>query len=453
MKSLPLLVVLVFSVFQLIAVADSSVGKGMIVRLNRNLDSQGVLKALAPQGAVKAEVLIASMGLYRVEFKKNLGPSALLGSLNRNAVVRYAQPNHKVQLRQVANDAKFIEQWSLNGRSSTGDTSVTRAWDIGTGGKDKLGNDIVVAVVDGGIDITHSDLVPNLFTFKDEIPGNGIDDDGNGYVDDVHGWDALEESGSLPTNSYEIYHGTHVAGIVGAKGNNGQHTTGINWDVKILTVVGSTGDTARVAKAYGYVIAQKKLYRQTHGKKGANVVVTNSSFGVDFAKCDDAEYVLWNDLYNAMGEEGILSAVATANQDIDVDEVGDVPSGCTSPYILSVTNSNSNDELESRSAYGAKMVDLAAPGTEIPSTVPGNMVASDTGTSMATPHVAGAVGLLYNGASKKFAEYSVTEPAKAALALKDILLQSVDALPAFKDKCVTGGRLNIFKAMDTVSKY
>ncbi|HBR86466.1 MAG TPA: peptidase, partial [Candidatus Marinimicrobia bacterium] len=145
-----------------------------------------------------------------------------------------------------------------------------------------LGDTIVVAVVDGGMMLTHTDLVPNLWTNYNEIPGNNIDDDNNGYIDDIHGWDAYSSDGSIPGDG----HGTHVGGIIGAKGNNGSMVTGVNWDVKIMAIAGSSSNTSTVLEAYGYALDQRAMYDSTNGALGAFVVATNSSFGIDFADCN-----------------------------------------------------------------------------------------------------------------------------------------------------------------------
>ncbi len=370
--------------------------------------------------------------------------------------MKYAQPDHVVKLRQSPNDPELKSQWSLNGLSSRGDIEATKAWELGTGGKDTEGKDLVVAVIDGGVDTSHKDLKENIWANSNEIPGNQKDDDGNGYIDDVNGWNAVEDNGVVKGSAGDqgYLHGTHVAGIIGAQGNNRLQVAGLNWNTKIMAVVGSSGETSVVAKAYGYVIAQKKLWIESEGKQGANIVVTNSSFGVDEADCSSADFSLWNDLYNEMGSLGILSVVATSNADVDVDEIGDVPSGCKSPYIISVTNTDSEDEKYSGGAgFGAKSIHLGAPGTEILSTVPGDKTKKLTGTSMATPHVTGAVALLHSLASKKFVEEYKKDPKKAAKELKTILLKSVDAVSSLKGNTITEGRLNVFKAADTISKY
>jgi len=436
---------------------DSAHSKKVIIRFQPELSDSQIRSLFENQEVEKLEVLVPSLNLYSVTFKKPASGKTFLRTFaNSPKIIKYAQPNHVVKLRQSPNDPELKSQWSLNGLSARGDIGATQAWELGTGGKDAEGNELVVAVIDGGVDIAHKDLKSNIWTNSKEVPGNQKDDDGNGYVDDINGWNAVEDNGVIHGTAGDqgYLHGTHVAGIIGAQGNNRLQVAGLNWNTKIMGVVGSSGETSVVAKAYGYVIAQKKLWIESEGKKGANIVVTNSSFGVDEADCSSADFSLWNDLYNEMGSLGILSVVATSNSSVDVDEVGDVPSGCKSPYIISVTNTDSEDEKYSGGAgFGAKSVHLGAPGTEILSTVPGDKTKKLTGTSMATPHVTGAVALLHSLASKKFVEEYKNDPKKAAKELKTILLKSVDKVSSLKGNTITEGRLNVFKAADTISKY
>lgn len=431
--------------------------KRIIVRFDSQLKTQEVESFLQNPEVEKVEVLVPDLNLFSVTFKNSSAGRGFIRAFSSSrGLVRYAQPDHVVKLRQNPNDPDLEHQWSLNGISSKGNIQAAEAWELGTGGKTAQGDEIVVAVVDGGTDIHHSDLKNNLWVNKQEIPGNDKDDDDNGFIDDVNGWNAYEESGNLVGEPQDMnfMHGTHVAGIIGAQGNNGLQVTGINWQTKIMGVSGSSGETSVVAKAYGYVIAQKKLWLKTGGKKGANVVVTNSSFGVDNADCSSPDFVIWNDLYNEMGKLGILSVVATANADVDVDKEGDVPSACKSPFIVAVTNTDSEDERYSSGAgYGARSIHLGAPGTDIISTVPGNKTKKLTGTSMATPHVSGSIALLHHIASKRFSQFYKKEPAEAAKELKKVLLESVDLVSSLTDITVTGGRLNVFKAANTLSKY
>ena len=297
--------------------------------------------------------------------------------------------------------------------------------------------------------LTHADLIPNLWTNWGEIPGNGIDDDNNGYIDDIHGWNAYSSNGSIPSDG----HGTHVAGIVGAKGNNGNYVSGVNWDVKLMALGGSSGTTSIVLEAYGYILDQRAIYDSTGGASGAFVVATNSSFGVNNADCNSATYSLWNDMYNAMGQYGILSCGATMNNNSNVDVTGDVPTGCESDYMVSVTNTTRNDSKNSGAAYGVTTIDLGAPGTQILSTYTGGGTSSLSGTSMASPHVAGAIGFIHASMSSGLASFYRSSPDQGAIIIKQIILDGTDQLASLNGITVSGGRLNLYNSAVLSMEY
>lgn len=394
-------------------------------------------------------VLVKQLDIYLVRFDQKLDVNMAVDMLSGHPKLLWAQADHVLSQRVTPNDPSYSSQWAWN-QATDRDIDAPEAWDIATGGTDIGGDDIVVAIVDGGCLLTHTDLAANIWQNTAEVNGvNGVDDDGNGYIDDKNGWDAFANDGSIPTDN----HGTHVSGTVGAVTNNGSMVAGVNWSVKLMEVAASSSQTSVISIGYGYVLDQKTLWWTSGGTQGANVVSTNSSFGVDLAFCTSGTYPVWNDLYNAMGEVGILSACATANANYNVDTQGDVPTSCSSPYMISVTNTTSTDAKNSGAAYGATTIDLGAPGTSITSTTSNGSTGSLTGTSMSTPHVAGAVALMHAAASVGFYNYYNLYPDSGALALKQMLLDGTDPITALAGITVTGGRLNLYNSCLAISQF
>jgi len=424
-------------------------GEYILMLQNGERPSQVIDQLPASHKDVTQRLLSGRLNIWLVAFQEEASSTNnLLPSFRRLPEVQMAQRNHNVTQRDTTpNDPLFSQKWGLNNNGQSGgvtgaDISAPEAWEKTTGGVTAKGDSIVVAVIDGGFDLQHEDL--RYWKNQNEVPSNGIDDDNNGYIDDYDGWNAYNQDGSLPSDN----HGTHVSGIVGADGNNNTGLTGVNWNLRVMPIAGSSGDEATVLEAYGYALEMRALYETTGGQEGAYVVATNSSFGVDFA--DPANYPVWCAFYDSLGSYGILSAGATINSSENIDNVGDVPTGCSSPWLVSVTNSTRQDQLNSSAGYGATTIDLAAPGTDINSTVTGSQYNDLTGTSMATPQVAGAIALLYSVNCPQLIDAYEQSPASVALMIKDIVLNATDPLSPLQGKTVSGGRLNIDRAIDSV---
>lgn len=384
----------------------------------------------------------------------------ILDWLKAKPEVQVAQYNHYVQDRFVEpDDANYVngDMWDMHntGQNSgldDADIDAPEAWTLSTGGLTTNGDTIVVAVIDGGFRLTHSDL--NFWRNNFEIPGNSVDDDNNGYIDDYTGWDATNnDNNPQSTSNNTNNHGTHVSGTVGAIGNNNLCVTGVNWNVKVMPIRGSSGNEAVVVAAYAYAAEMRRKYNQSNGAEGAFVVATNSSFGVDNGQ--PANYPLWSAMYDSMGVLGILSAGATANQNYNIDLTGDIPTSCPSDYLISVTNTTRTDTKANAAGYGLTTIDLGAPGSSITSTTSSSntSVGSLSGTSMATPHVAGAIALMMSYACPQMIDDYKMYPDSIAKIFKDYLLQSTDPIAALNGTTVTGGRLNINNALLALDNY
>jgi Subtilisin-like serine proteases len=360
----------------------------------------------------------ADLGWQRVKLPEGLNLKKAIAAYEQMPEVEAVQPNFYYHLQAVPNDTQFGSLWGMT------KISAPAAWDLTTGS-----STVVVAVIDTGMKYTHEDLAANVWTNPGEINGNGIDDDGNGFIDDYYGWDFFYDD----SDPYDEHgHGTHVAGTIGAVGNNGLGVAGVNWNVRIMPIkiYNSSGygtTSTMLINAYNYIRMMKN--------RGVNIRVTNNSY----SGCDEAcgYDQATKDAIDALGEAGILNVFAAGNDSRNVETNPAYPASYTSPSILSVAASTSSDARAGFSNWGTTSVDLAAPGQGILSTV---MSAANygtmSGTSMAAPHVAGAAALL--------AAYN---PELSPVSLKATLMNTVDVLPAWTTLAKSGGRLNIDRAL------
>lgn len=418
----------------------------VIVMLKHGESTQRLINSLGSINLQVKEPVVDYMNIWLFKFDNSrTSEQNALSEIRKNSGVALAQLNHYVTNRAqvLPNDPSFGQQWSLNNTGQSGgtvdaDIDAPEAWGLTTSGLTAAGDTIVVAIVDGGFYFNH----PDLHFWKNwfEIPANGIDDDNNGYVDDVNGWNAVSNNGTIGTDN----HGSHCSGIAGAIGNNSLGISGVNWNVQIMGVQGSSSNEAVVLRAYGYCLKQRRVYNSTNGQRGAFVVVTSSSFGVDYGQ--PANYPLWCAFYDSLGTAGILSAGATANLNINIDVQGDIPTACTSDWLITVTNTTNTDAKNSGAAYGLTTIDLGAPGTSVYSTTSAGNYANMTGTSMATPHVAGAVGFLFSVAPLSWIQQYKLTPGPYALQVKQKIMQGVDPKPSLQNITVSGGRLNIYNS-------
>lgn len=387
--------------------------------------------------------LIPSMDIWLVQFDEDVVDlSEALSILRHDMAVSIAQPNHIITERLIPDDPFFTLQWHHE-QSGDHDIDTPQAWDITTGGSTALGHDIVVCVVEiGGAKWNTADIMENHWINVNEIAGNGIDDDSNGYIDDVDGWNAQAGNDNLAEGD----HGTRVSSMIGSKGNNTLGVTGVNWDVKLMQVqIGGSNEAAAI-EGYAYPLAMRRLFNQTGGSQGAFVVATNSSWGTDNGQPTDAP--LWCAMYDSLGSEGVLSCGSTTNNNVNVDEVGDLPTACPSEFMISVARTNSED-IRAGGGYGITTIDLAAPGDAVylaNNTSYGNT----TGTSFSSPCVAGAIALLYSAPCTSIAEQSLSDPVFAALQMRDVILEGVDATDQLLTEMVSGGRLNVWNSLQQI---
>lgn len=382
------------------------------------------LAAVRVQGEVSAPM---RAWLFRFD-PATVAPEAMLRAFRAHAGVQMAQYNHLVKPREVPNDAQYGQQWHHQNIDSE------EAWEVTTGGVTALGDTIVVAIIEKA-DLPHPDLAANTWINRQEVPDNGTDDDQNGYVDDVRGWNPA-------MGNDEVYggpHGTQVAGMIGAVGDNGVQVVGANWHVKMMPVHYASTLESDVLAAYTYPLVMRRLYNQTGGSKGAFVVATNASWGVDGGQPADAP--IWCAMYDTLGTAGVLSCGATANNNVNIDLVGDLPTACPSEYLIAVTATNSAD-MRTFSGYGATTIDVGAPGSNVFTTTIGGGTGSTSGTSFASPLTAGVLALMYSVPCQGLAALAHGAPEVAAQHVRDALFAGVEQVGNLPGQTVTGGRIN-----------
>ncbi|MFC1717863.1 Ig-like domain-containing protein, partial [Candidatus Poribacteria bacterium] len=352
---------------------------------------------------------------------------AAIRELKKDKNVKYVEPDYEIQIAgTIPNDPGFDDLWGLH---NTGqiigtpdvDIDAPEAWDIETGD-----SNLVIAVIDTGVDYNHEDLSANMWTNPGEIPDNGIDDDNNGYVDDYYGWDFCN-SDNDPMDDYG--HGTHCSGTIAAVGDNGIGVTGINWQARIMALKfirsDGYGSTSDAIAAVQYATSMKQDF-------GIPVIATSNSWGGP-----DSSQALVDAIAESDAAE-ILFVAAAGNDGQNNDIIPFYPANHDVPNVISVAATDYFDDLAWFSNYGAISVDLAAPGVDILSTIPGNNYQYNDGTSMATPHVSGVVGLV-----------KAQFPTITHLQIRDRILGSVNIVPGLQGSSVTGGRLNAWNALDT----
>lgn len=356
--------------------------------------------------------------------------ASALADLRNDPSVEYAEPNWIYTTGATATDPYYTNGslWGMYGPSTSPanqyGSNAAAAWAAGYTGS----STVYVGIIDEGIQYTHPDLNGQVWTNPYD-PADGIDNDGNGYVDDVNGWDFAGNDNTIydgGTRGRSDNHGTHVAGTIAGKANNGQGVVGINWNIKLISAkfLGSRGGTtANAVKAVDYLTNLKI-------KHGINLVASNNSWGG--GGYSQALY----DAISRANNAGILFIAAAGNSGTNNDTTASYPSNYDLPNVIAVAAIDSNGGLASFSQYGKTTVDLGAPGVGINSSVAYNSYASYNGTSMATPHVTGAVAL-----------YASVKPGATAAQIRNAILSSAIPTASLNGKTVTGGRLDAFGAL------
>ena len=406
-------------------------GSSLIVQFREGTSSAGSLGAYVATANVNPEWALTP-GMRRVDLDPAADWSATLASFQSDPNVLFAEPDYHVSLQLEPNDPSFSSTWGLNDTGQTGgtddaDIDAPEAWDVTPGS-----HDTIVAVIDTGVDYTHPDLAANIWTNPGEIPGNGKDDDHNGYVDDIHGYNFVNHDGD-PMDDH--FHGTHVAGTIGAVGDNDIGVAGVNWHVQIMALkfldASGGGYESDAIAALNYAVAN-------------GAVVSNNSWGGG-----GFSLAFQTAIQNAAAK-GHIFVAAAGNDGWNNDLDPFYPAGYDVPNVVSVAAIDHNDQLAWFSNYGTKSVDLAAPGVDIYSTFPTHLTQAMqddglgpnygmiSGTSMATPHVTGVMALVYPQVRAQHPEWSDQEVMGQVI---DQVLGTVDVVDGAL-KTISGGRLN-----------
>lgn len=393
-------------------------------------DDRYIIRLKPEEGSAQSEAVVNSLsavGLQEIDHLPDDHSVVLrlraedLHAVAARTDVAHIERDTKVRAFFQTNDPLLSQQYSLQGPVSS---NVTDAWDTTTGSDKAL-----VAVIDTGAKLDHPDLQGALWTNTKEIPGNNKDDDRNGFVDDVHGYDFANKDGRPNDDNG---HGTHVTGIVAARGNNGIGVAGVAWGSQVIVVKAlqsdGSGYTSDLAKSIDYVTTLKK--------KGVPVIAMNLSLG-------GTQYsaALYRAVQRARNQD-ILVIAAAGNDGADNDRTGSYPANFKIDNVVSVGATDTVGQLASYSNFGASSVHLAAPGSDILSTYTidtgQGLYKTLSGTSMASPHVAGIVGLI-----------SASNLSLSALQVRSILLSTVTSVPALQGAVITGGLTNARAAVQT----
>jgi subtilisin family serine protease len=404
----------------------------LVVKFRTSVSKDKALDLIQATGAsIKSQ--IEALGYYVLSLPPDLTVNEALGIFQKHDAVERVEPNYRIPIKMIPNDPDFPDQWALNNTGQNGGTShadidATAAWDLEEGNEG-----VIIAVVDTGVDYTHPDLSPNIWHNPGEIPGNGIDDDGNGYVDDTIGWDFVDATGGASGEDYQTPdndpmdrdgHGTHVAGIIGAVANNGIGIAGVAGKCKIMVVRAGYKTPSGDGILQSADAAQAIIYAADNGAR-----VINLSWG------DSRKSGLIEDAITFATKRGALICAAAGNENTSSLVY---PAASENNAIIAVGATDSQDRKASFSNFG-DWVDVFAPGVAIYSTYPGNSYREMNGTSMATPEVSGLAALL-------FSYLPELTPAE----IKARIMRSADVQADLAGDSNASGRINAYNALTAV---
>ncbi|MDQ6911751.1 MAG: S8 family serine peptidase [Verrucomicrobiota bacterium] len=415
--------VIAFLLVQGSRAADSVPGE-LLIKFRTDLSLAERNSVLARRGA---EIIhrFSTLGIDHVRLTNSRGLRTDAASFASESDILYTQPNYirHINADPPPNDPQWLNG-NLWGLEKIGTTAVWRDFTTGSG-------NVVIVDIDTGANYNHADLAANIWVNAGEIAANGIDDDGNGYIDDVHGINTAYGN-SDPMD--EVGHGTHTAGTLAAAGNNGIGVVGVNWKAQVIPckAFNNNGDAtdAALVQCFDYAIALKQ--------RGINIRATNNSYSGPREPNDPFPYAL-KDAFDRAGAAGIANVCAAGNNGADNDASPHDPASFDSLGNIAVAASDGSNNVTGFTNYGAVSVDLAAPGVDIISTRL-DAYGILTGTSMSCPHIAGAVGLLVD-----------FRPDLSVATIKSLILNNVDVLPQWIGKVVSGGRLNLYNTMQSAA--
>lgn len=354
--------------------------------------------------------------------------------LKTHPAVRYAQWNHRIENRdQNPDDPFWEEQWNLDR------IGLPQVWsfqpDNGVARSDA--KKVWVGVLEKlGFDLNHNDLVNQFWINPEETPNDQVDNDHNGYIDDLKGWNFQKNQSIHITDS----HGTKVAGLIAAHSNNQTGISGFTNQAGIIPLSGLHYEH-QIVRAYLYLRDLRNKYNNSDGHEGAFVVAANASFGVNYGQPQD--YPIWCEVFDKLGEVGILSVCSVMNAPVNIDQTGDIPTSCQSEYLVTVTESDYQDKMPGDTGFGPVSVDLAAPGRGSFTTFVNQRYGTvSRGTSFAAPQVSGTLALLYTSLCHDLLKTSRTEPAELAMKMKTWILEGAEQFPDFSNKVRSNGRLS-----------